>query len=183
MRKILIKVIISVFIAITLNSCLGIIINKKRELCQECLNIEEVGIDKINGYYEKYLWTYIRPYRIYNLNRVDIKDSFYVSLNYSKKTGKRCELLFKLYKNGEIISEKKIKGKIINGYIVTKHRIFPLGVPPIYYWQYENILWITVTKKDELFIHLREAKAGWLFLLLDGQIDESDFHYNKIKLQ
>jgi hypothetical protein len=169
-------------VIIFLSSCVGSKLSKKGQLCEECLNLNEVGIEKINGFYHKDLWLKFRPFKTYKVNNADVKDSFYVSLNIKAKNKRKYELKAKLYRNDTIISEKKIKGKIKNGCFVSKSRIFPLGIPTILLFYYEYRMWLTITKDDNLFVHTKDYKTVWLLsVVARGERDENDEYFMRLK--
>jgi len=165
-----------------LYSCLGVKYNKKRELCEECLNLNEVGIEKINGFYHKDLWLKFRPLKTYKVNRDNVKDSFYVSLNVEAKNKRKYFLKAELFKNDTVVSKKKIKGRIINGYFVTKTRKFPMGIPSIFLFYYEYKMWITLTKNNNLYVHTKDYRTVWMFsVIARGERDENDEYFVRLK--
>lgn len=78
------------------------------------------------------------------------------------------KLQFQLLQNGVLLQQKIIKGKIKDGYFVSKKRWRYFGIPFLLVKQSDYLFRIAKSTNNYLYLDARNGRFGWLLILATG---------------
>lgn len=131
--------------------------------CTNCIKVEKTTINSINGDYSGELWIYIAPFK--KSRHADSTAT--VTL---KVKNENC-IIATLTKNNDTIAGKTIKGKIKKGYFSVRPKVYPIGIPLIFFIFYSNKIDFSVTVGNELYVAINESKYGNALFFFQGGTD------------
>src|SRR5688572_28716618 len=130
--------------------------------CMECLQFDKQNLIKLNGNYDNQLWKYIAPLR---KKYTDL--GLYVKLTVINNSTINAQLMID---DSTIVARKKIKGRIKNGQFSVRTKVYPIGIPVIYFNYYSNKIDLALTNSNELNMIIQECQFAWILLITAGDI-------------
>lgn len=135
--------------------------------------LTKATIHKLNGCYSSGLWRYVAP--LAKIHYSTDTNTYKVCL-----VAKDNKCIVATLKEGDsIIATKKLKGHIKNGYFSARSKIYPLGIPPLFFLYYNTDMKIAFANSDDLYTEIHETRFGWVLLFAHG--GNSDTFYKVYK--
>ncbi|MDJ1483775.1 hypothetical protein QNI16_24965 [Cytophagaceae bacterium YF14B1] len=153
--------------------CLSSCSKDLKPLYSEQSTLTQENIHQLNGCYSSVLWRYIAPLA---------KTHYSTDTNTYKVclVAKDNKCIVATLKEGDsIIATQKLKGHIKNGYFSARSKVYPLGIPPLFFLYYNTDMKIAFANSDDLYTEIHETRFGWVLLFAHG--GNSDTFYKVYK--